>query len=83
MAYFKLLALSVLYTLVNGDEQVKYAPTVTINTGKVRGLIENAEGEEVFFYQGIRFGLLEFHSNIFIFINIVFQVMPNVLSHLH
>ena len=49
---------------------IKYAPTVTINSGPVRGLVESVEGEEVYFYQGIRFG--RFWIRVDLFINFIF-----------
>ena len=55
-------------------DDIEYAPTVEVNEGKVRGLVTEADpGSKVYFYQGIRYGLLSVY--------LIFRISFKDLEH--
>ena len=59
--------------IVASPTDIKYAPTVTINSGLVRGLVETIDGEDIYFYQGIRFGRFFSSRNVDLLINFFYR----------
>ena len=39
------------------DSDIHVAPVVQLNAGKVRGLVEKVNGSDLFYFNGIRYGL--------------------------
>ena len=68
MKWFVFLCLLTVQTVASPITDVKYTPTVNINSGPVRGLVETVEGEDIYFYQGIRFGKVSLWWSVALFL---------------